>query len=185
MNKMVSKSNLFLVCVMLFFSVSCQDIETFNLERDEKKNPIINNSVAKKISKGFELEDVLTDQLHKISDFKGKVVVIDFWQTWCGPCLKNFKHFQKLKEKWGDKLVIIAASPDWADKPRQIKKFAKSKNYDFHFVMAGELEKKLQLSSIPYKIIFDSNGELVKSVSDVKPEKEEIAEIENLLTLKK
>ncbi len=181
MKNLILKSSRWIVYFLSIFSMSCQNIEPFELERDEKKNPIINKDIAEKISTEFELEEVLTGKMIKISDFEGKVVILDFWQTWCGPCLKNFKHFQKLKEKWQNKLVIIAASPDWADKPRQIKKFAKRNSYDFYFVFAGELEQKLQLGSIPFKIIYDQQGNLVKSVSDVKPENQEITEIENLL----
>jgi thiol-disulfide isomerase/thioredoxin len=46
----------------------------------------------------------------KLSDFKGKVVILDFWATWCGPCLASFPHTQKIAAKYKDQGVVVLAS---------------------------------------------------------------------------
>ncbi|HLP26036.1 MAG TPA: redoxin family protein, partial [Acidobacteriota bacterium] len=46
----------------------------------------------------------------RLSDFKGKVVVLDFWATWCGPCIASFPHTQKLAAKYKDQGVVVVAS---------------------------------------------------------------------------
>ncbi len=45
--------------------------------------------------------------LSKLSDLKGKVVVVDFWATWCGPCVRSFPHIQKLVDRYKDSGVVV------------------------------------------------------------------------------
>jgi len=46
----------------------------------------------------------------KLSDFKDKIVILDFWATWCGPCIASFPHTQKLAAKYKDQGVVVVAS---------------------------------------------------------------------------
>lgn len=64
-----------------------------------------------------------------LSDFKGKVVYIDFWATWCGPCIAEIPHSKKLKEKFAgnDSIVFMYVSVDNADSEEDWKAFIKKK----------------------------------------------------------
>lgn len=136
-----------------------------SFQKDDAGNPVVTQEFIDAELKQMEMESIPTDESFKLDQFNGKITVIDFWQTWCRPCLAGFKGFQKAKEQWPDQVEIIAASPDWADNKRKIRKFIKGKNYDFQFVWAGEIENKLDLKSIPYKIIIDPEGKLITSKS--------------------
>ena len=57
----------------------------------------------------FVMQDVAGRQL-RLSDFEGKVVVLDFWATWCGPCIASFPHTQDLARKYRDQDVVVLAS---------------------------------------------------------------------------
>ena len=46
----------------------------------------------------------------RLSDFKGKIVILDFWATWCGPCLASFPHTQEVAAKYKDQDVVVLAS---------------------------------------------------------------------------
>ena len=61
------------------------------------------------IAPDFMMHDVNDKEVH-LSDFKGKVVILDFWATWCGPCIASFPHTQKLAAKYKDQDVIVLAS---------------------------------------------------------------------------
>jgi peroxiredoxin/uncharacterized protein YjdB len=69
-----------------------------------------------------------TDEKISLSDYIGKVVLLDFWGTWCEPCLEELPTYQKLVEKYGDDLVIIAIS---SDSPKTVENLKNKEGYTF------------------------------------------------------
>lgn len=69
----------------------------------------IDTLVAGAIAPDFPMKDI-DGNVVRLSDFKGKVVVLDFWATWCGPCIGSFPHTQKLAAKYKDQDVVVLAS---------------------------------------------------------------------------
>lgn len=94
--------------------------------------------------------------------FKGKVVVVDFWATWCPPCREEIPGYIKLQEKYGkDGLVIIGVSMDRAG-PVTVKKFAELHGMNYVVVMgdAAIVEAFGGLDAIPTTFIIDRAGNL-------------------------
>jgi peroxiredoxin len=61
----------------------------------------------------FTLKNALSDEDIKLSSYRGKVVLLDFWATWCRPCLMEIPHFKELRDEFGaDKFEIIGVSTD-------------------------------------------------------------------------
>ena len=76
---------------------------------------------AKQAPLNFTLKDVDNRDV-RLADFKGKVILIDFWATWCGPCKLEIPWFVELQERYGSKgLQIIGVSVD--DKPEQLRPY--------------------------------------------------------------
>ena len=86
---------------------------------------------------------VLKDQNNapvNLADYKGKVVIVNFWATWCGPCKVEIPDFVKLYAEYKDKgLMIVGISVD--DKPEQLQAFIKEHNMNYPVLqMTPEVE---------------------------------------------
>lgn len=111
-----------------------------------------------------------------VSDFKGKVVLIDFWETWCRPCLASFPTLQKLQEEYPDNFEVLAVTPGFTDSIEDARSFAQEHDYTFTYVMdVNKLHQKLEVQGIPYKVFVDANGEFIKkSLGSYGPEEDYI-----------
>lgn len=111
--------------------------------------------------------------------FKGKVVVVDFWATWCPPCREEIPGYIKLQEKYGkDGLVIIGVSLDRKG-PAHVKQFAEKQGINYTLVM-GDNDTVAAFggfNAIPTTFIIDRQG----NIRDRKTGAAETAEYEKTL----
>lgn len=95
-------------------------------------------------------------------EFKGKVVLVDFWATWCPPCVRGVPDLIELQKAHGDKgLAIIGVSLDDSSTP--VKKFLKDKSVNYTVVMGNEeiTEKFGGIEAIPTAFLIDRLGKIV------------------------
>lgn len=103
------------------------------------------------------------DSVH-ISDFEGKVVLIDFWETWCKPCLASFPGLDSLKMQYPNRFEVLAVTPGFSDTRANAKAFAENHDYSFTYLMdSNRLHEKLNIFGIPYKIYVSADGEFIDS----------------------
>lgn len=113
----------------------------------------------------FTLKD-LNGKPVSLSDFRGKIVVLDFWATWCAPCIASFPGMQKAVNKFAnDKDVVflfINTSEKEENIDKKVSKFLKSKNYSFYVLLDKEYKARdaYNARSIPNKIFLDRNGNI-------------------------
>lgn len=118
---------------------------------------------------GFSLLDMDGNKV-RLADYKGKVVVVDFWATWCGPCLKSFPEMKSLVEKYkaNDNVAFLFINT-WEnnnDFKRKVKDIIESNAYPFTVLYddqpQGEpaelVAKKFAVASLPTKFIIDEQG---------------------------
>lgn len=131
----------------------------------------------------WQLQDVDGKTVHS-SDFKGKVVILDFWATWCGPCRKELPSFVELQKKYEKQgLAVIGASVDQIN-PAEVKAFAEQSGVDYPVVLADAKATQAfgGIEAIPTTFVIDREGRIVKQHLGFTEEEEFEKEIKPLLT---
>jgi thiol-disulfide isomerase/thioredoxin len=105
----------------------------------------------------------------RLADYRGKTVVLDFWATWCGPCLMSLPHTNEVAKRFADKNVVVLAVNVRDTKSRFDGWLPKNPNYDaitFAIEPTQEGDKASRLyhvSGIPVQYVIDPAGKIVKS----------------------
>jgi len=96
----------------------------------------------------------------RLSDYRGKVIVINFWATWCGPCLTEMPLLEKAMEKYKNdtEVVFLALSTD--EERDDVAPFIKQHKFKLPIAFAETLNDLYRVNSIPTTIIFNRNGEI-------------------------
>jgi len=169
------------------------------LEEMFKKEGISSDLITQKVDSILALENqvvqtapdfkVETIEGEKVSlnDFRGKVVVLNFWATWCTPCKREIPLLNQLVEKFSDRkdIVFVALTTDSRDR---VKDFLKTQDFKYLLTFAhGEVFKSYKVSAIPTHYIINQEGKIVFRMVGSLPDIHKILEtrINNLLRQKK
>ncbi len=93
-----------------------------------------------------------------ISDYQGKIVMLDFWETWCTPCIRSFPGMEQALQEHPDDFVILAISPGFMDSEDDMKRFIEKNPYSFIWATGADLATDLNIEGIPYKVFLDRKG---------------------------
>jgi thiol-disulfide isomerase/thioredoxin len=100
-----------------------------------------------------------TNTFLNFADAEGKVVLINFWATWCPPCIAEMPSLQALYDDYDDKVVFLFVTNDNLE---TVKQFKAKKDFDFLvYNPVNAIPKELQTRSIPRTFIINKNGEIV------------------------
>ena len=102
----------------------------------------------------------LTGERFALKEQLGKVVLLDFWATWCGPCVAEMPHLQKLYEKYQGEpdVVFLAISID--EGRNVVERFIEKNKYTFPVAHAPEIQKKYGVRGIPTLILIGRDGRI-------------------------
>lgn len=114
----------------------------------------------------------------KLSDYDNKVVVVNIWATWCGPCRKEMPDLVKLNQEYKSRGLVVlglATTYNERDDPEHVKEFIKAQNVDYKILwddgtLAGPLVQAMNgRSVIPQSFVISRDGRIVKHFSGFNP----------------
>lgn len=108
----------------------------------------------------FTLTD-LQGRTHSLSDYRGQVVVVNFWATWCLPCVKEMPSMQRLKDRLADRPFTILAV-NMAESEGDIETFLYKIKVDFPILMdkEGDVRKAWHVFAFPTSFVLDAEGNI-------------------------
>lgn len=126
-------------------------------------------SIGKPVDVSFT--DAISGKKVDVKDLRGKVVVMDFWATWCPPCIAEMPKLKELQAKYQDKLQIIGVSVDASEQEgglKAMKAFVEKNGLPLPQLYGGngmdsEIAVHWGITAVPAKLILDKEGRLVDS----------------------
>jgi thiol-disulfide isomerase/thioredoxin len=110
----------------------------------------------------FLLRDI-NGKIVSTADWKGKVVILNFWATWCPPCREEIPELVQLQANYKDKLLVIGASED-EDGPQKVQQFVQRFGMNYPVVMATKelIDNYGGVPALPTSFLIDPQGRVVQ-----------------------
>lgn len=141
-------------------------IASLENEIKEKNKAAILSQIISEAAPKFELKDI-SGKTVSLTDLRGKVVILDFWATWCGPCIRSFPGMKKAQEKYKNnpnvKFLFINTWEQGDDYLPKVKKLIADKKYT-DFTVPVDIDNKIvasyKVEAIPTKFVIDTEGNI-------------------------
>jgi peroxiredoxin len=161
-----------IILVVLFSLVGYALYQNFNSDKGPK---------LKDTAPNFELENLKGEKV-QLKDLRGKVVLVNFWGTWCKPCEKEMPAIQTAYEKYGDQgFEVIAINIQQSN--FQVKKYIQQRDLTFPVLLDqdGSIKDEYDVYKIPSSFFIDREGKISKIYEGEMEERELNTWIEELL----
>lgn len=182
------------ILTLLIFS-GCTDEKISENNQQPKQNstqkttkvPIVkkDNGIVLTDTTGKDIKVKKLDDNFIFEGFENKVVLINFFATWCPPCKAEIPHLNKLQKKYSNDIKIISVLLEGSKSNEEIIEFIKDNNVEFTIVNSQEnfkLAKEVGgVQSIPFMLIYDRKGNYSQHYTGAVPEEMIEADIKKVL----
>lgn len=176
-------SPLLFIIIALVFVASCGGNNKKN-DLGKEDNP---HSLHKEDAKveGFLAKAEFTDMdgnKVSIDDYKGKIILVDFWESWCGPCRAVFPAMEQLLVEYPDDFSVLAVNLQNSDSEEDAKEFIAEFGYNFNWVLDTEdVGDDVITLGIPFKVYIDADGYMIKSETGSRGSDGDYAEMKKII----
>ncbi|MFC2094303.1 TlpA family protein disulfide reductase [Bacteroidota bacterium] len=174
-----------LISVLLIFTAAIYGSNDSTPNPENTKNNLLSNVNSDMITDAapdFTLYTLDGDEV-KLSDYLGKVVILDFWATWCPPCRKAIPDLISIQNEYKDELVVIGISFDQPATQNDLVPFIESYGINYPVVL-GNIEVSDaygNIQAIPTSFIIDQEGKIINKHVGLVPKSTLVEEINLLL----
>lgn len=154
--RLLRRAGIVSVSVLLGFVVCCTPTQP--------PKPAVRAESQRKHAPDFALKDA-TGKLVHLTDFKGKVVILDFWATWCNPCMVEIPWFQEFERKYKDRgFEVLGVSMD-DDGWKAINPFVAKRKLNYRVVLGDDKtgDQYGGLEALPTTFVIDRNGRIASA----------------------
>lgn len=137
--------------ILLLFIVGCSNSENRSIQDNttEEKKPLIDR---------IALEDYNGNKI-ELADLKGKVVFLNYWATWCKPCIKEMPSIDVARKKINDPNIVFIVASD--EDLERIKKYTSRFSFEFTFAHSTVSVFDLDIKALPTTMIINPEGKIV------------------------
>ncbi|MEW6685320.1 MAG: redoxin domain-containing protein [Candidatus Edwardsbacteria bacterium] len=116
------------------------------------------NKMSRQSAMNFSLKDLLGNTIN-LSDFRGQVVLVDFWATWCPPCRMELPALQRIYDNYKTKgVVLLAVNVEGEKEAKKVKEFVEQNKLTFPVLFDTNISEEYGVSGIPTLFLIDKNG---------------------------
>ncbi len=127
-------------------------------------------ALADEFAPDFQLKEIASEHLHRLSDYRGKVIYLDFWASWCGPCRKSLPALSRLQEELGrEEFEVLAINLD--EDPEDGRRFLREYPVSYTVLAdgSGAISRVYDLVGLPSSVLIDQQGVVVASFQGFHP----------------